>query len=108
MNDLNLDRSNRYSLVLSFALVGSRGLGVLFPTLWIVTILAMVGLLAINWQVYHFFYQKCGWLFILWAVPWHWVYILYGGVAFVYGSAAYRFQQLPLPQGSVLALRKSR
>ena len=106
MNDLNLDRANRYSVVLSFALVGSLGLGVLFPPLWIVSLLAMVGLWAINWRVYHFFYQKRGWLFALRAVPWHWFYFLYGGGAFAYGLAAYRWRRLPLPQGSVLALRR--
>jgi GT2 family glycosyltransferase len=106
MNDLNLDRANRYSVVLSFALVGSLGVGVLFWPLWIVTLLAMVGLLAINWRVYWFFYQKRGWLFALRAIPWHWFYFLYGGGAFAYGLVAYRFQSLPLPQGSVLAPRR--
>jgi GT2 family glycosyltransferase len=107
MNDLNLDRSNRFSVVLTFALAGSLLGSWLFPILWGVAMASVVGLLAINWRVYRFFHQQRGWLFTLRVIPWHWFYFLYGGAAFAYGSAAYRFQQLPLPQGSVLALRKS-
>jgi GT2 family glycosyltransferase len=107
MNDLNLDRSNRLSVVLSFALVGSLLGGWLFSGLWSIAIATMIGLLAINWGVYRFFCQKRGWLFTLRVIPWHWFYFFYGGAAFAYGAAAYRFQELPLPEGSVLSPRKS-
>ncbi len=105
MNDLNLDRSNRLSVVLTFALVGSL-LGVwFFPLLGLGTLASSLGLLVLNWGIYRFFYRKRGWLFTLRVIPWHWFYFLYGGLAFAYGMMAYRFQALPLPEGSVLALR---
>lgn len=107
MNDLNLDRTNRLSVVLSFALVGSALAGWITPFLWVVAVAIMAALVAINWPVYRFFYQKRGWLFALRVIPWHWLYFLYGGAAFAYGTAAYRFRELPMPEGSVLATRKS-
>ena len=107
MNDLNLDRSNRLSVVLCFALAASLLGGWLFPALWGVALIMALGLLAINWKVYRFFYQKRGGLFALRVIPWHWFYFLYGGAAFAYGTLAYRFSGLPLPAGSVLAVRKS-
>lgn len=107
MNDLNLDRSNRFSVVLSFALVASLLGGWIMPALWGVALIIVLGLLAINWKVYRFFYQKRGGLFTLRVIPWHWFYFLYGGAAFAYGNLAYRFTGLPLPGGSVLAVRKS-
>ena len=108
MTDLNLDRSNRLSVVLSFALVGSLLAGWIHPFLWIVAVAMMVGLLGLNWPVYRFFYRQRGGFFTLRVIPWHWFYFLYGGGAFAYGSVAHRFRQLPLPAGSVLAPRTGR
>ncbi|HSM84192.1 MAG TPA: glycosyltransferase [Nodosilinea sp.] len=93
MNDLNLDRSNRLSVVLSFALVGCLVGGVVEPFLWIVAIALMIGLLVINNRVYRFFWRKRGALFALRVIPWHWFYFLYGGAAFAYGTVSYRFRQ---------------
>ncbi|MGB3137769.1 MAG: glycosyltransferase family 2 protein, partial [Nodosilinea sp.] len=62
-----------------------------------VAIATMIGLLVINQRVYRFFWQKRGPLFALRVIPWHWFYFLYGGAAFAYGTAAYRFRQFSKP-----------
>lgn len=93
MNDLNLDRTNQLSVVLSFVALGCLIGGWINPFLWIVAIATMIGLLVINQRVYRFFWQKRGPLFALKVIPWHWFYFLYGGAAFAYGTAVYRFRQ---------------
>jgi GT2 family glycosyltransferase len=94
MNDLNLDRTNRLSVVLSFIALGCLAGGWLNPWLWIVAAANMVGLLVINQRVYRFFWHKRGPLFALRVIPWHWFYFIYGGGAFAYGLATYRFRRL--------------
>lgn len=93
MNDLNLDRTNQISVVLSFMALGCLLGGWVNPFLWTVAIAAMIGLLIINQRVYRFFWRKRGPLFALKVVPWHWFYFLYGGAAFAYGTATYRYRQ---------------
>ena len=98
MNDLNLDRSNQLSVVLSFIALGCLAGGWLSPWLWVVAAASMVGLLVINQRVYRFFWHKRGPLFALRVIPWHWLYFIYGGGAFAYGLATYRFRrQLSAP-----------
>jgi glycosyltransferase involved in cell wall biosynthesis len=84
--DLNLSYSNRLSVVLVFALIASLAVSGLFPWLLIATVAFVTGLLAINMNVYQFFYNKRGLLFTLRVIPWHWLYFLYSGAAFSYGT----------------------
>ncbi|MGG6240599.1 glycosyltransferase [Nodosilinea sp. AN01ver1] len=93
MNDLNLDRTNQLSVVLSWLALICLVLGVVNPFLWIVAIATMIALLVINQRVYRFFLHKRGVLFTLRVIPWHWFYFLYGGAAFAYGVATYRLRQ---------------
>jgi GT2 family glycosyltransferase len=93
MNDLNLDRTNRLSVVLAYAALGCLVGGWVEPFLWIVAIAIMVGLLVINQRVYRFFWFKRGPLFALRVIPWHWLYFLYGGGAFAYSLVTYRFRR---------------
>ncbi len=69
MNDLNLDRTNRLSVVLSFIALGCLAGGWLNPWLWIVAVANMVGLIVINQRVYRFFWHKRGPLFALRVIP---------------------------------------
>ncbi|WOD37563.1 glycosyltransferase [Nodosilinea sp. E11] len=94
MNDLNLDWSNRLSVVLSFVLVGSLATLWALPGLGLVAIACALSLLIINRRVYHFFWRKRGGLFTLCVIPWHWFYFIYGGAAFAYGSVRYHFRKL--------------
>jgi GT2 family glycosyltransferase len=90
LNDLNLNRSSRVSLLLTGGLVGA----VLLTGWWIQAglVAGLIGffLLWINRSVYQFFWQKRGFWFACRTVPWHWFYFLYGGFAFAVGTIRYR------------------
>lgn len=106
-NDLNLQFSNRLSVILVYGLLGTlvgawwwsgflTGAGVL-----------SLGLLVLNAPVYRFFLDKRGFLFTLQVVPWHWFYYLYSGLAFAIGTSRYLFNHWYLSRASLsMALRK--
>lgn len=87
--DLNLNYTNRLSVVFVAGLIGSLAAGILIPWLLAAAGSLALGLLIINLEVYHFFYQKRGLLFTLKVIPWHWFYYLYGGTTFAYGTLKY-------------------
>jgi len=96
--DLNLNRSSRVSVVCTFALVVVAIAGLLQPWLYLAAIGLVAILLAVNWDVYRFFYTKRGGMFALRVVPWHWFYFLYGGGAFAYSTARYYLQSQAVGQ----------
>jgi len=53
--------------------------------------LIMVALVVINAPLYRFFLKKRGLRFALQAVPWHWLYYLYSGLAFAIGLVRHVF-----------------
>lgn len=80
--DLNLSYTNRLSVLLTFGLVGSAlGMAVVPWSIMLMFTCAM-SLLIVNRQLYRFFYLKRGLGFTLKAIPWHWLYFLYGGGSF--------------------------
>ena len=88
-NDLNLDYSSRLSALLAYGFFGS-----VLAAFWSPTWLAVSGglgvaLLLLNAQLYQFFRRKRGLGFALHAIPWHWFYLFYSGVAFAAGTARY-------------------
>lgn len=94
VNDLNLQWSSRWSVVLVYTL-----LFLLLASLWYyylllgVAVLAL-GLILLNLPVYQFFRQKRGLSFAMLTLPWHWLYYLYSGLAFVLGTGRYWLQRL--------------
>jgi hypothetical protein len=85
-NDLNLQTSSRISVVLVCALLAA-----LFGAAWWPGLLAAAGLvafllLALNAPLYRFFLHKRGLWFAARAIPWHWLYYFYSGLAFALGS----------------------
>ena len=84
--DLNLQTSNRASVALTAILLISLLAQPFMPAAWPAPILAAVGLLALNWQLYAFFARQRGWTFALLAIPWHWLYYLYNSLSFTLGS----------------------
>ena len=84
-SDLNLKWSSRLSVILTACLCLSTVLSVQWLSLIGVALLSGCLLLMINWSVYRFFYRKRGFWFTLAVVPWHWLYFLYSGLAFVIG-----------------------
>jgi glycosyltransferase involved in cell wall biosynthesis len=88
-SDLNLNQSNRLSVVCA----GLLGVALLAAVLWPVTLLAalMVAtiLLAVNLPVYRFFHRERGFLFTLAVIPWHWLYYTYSGLCIFLGIWAH-------------------
>lgn len=96
--DLNLSYANRLSVILVFVLVGSLPIVGLFPWLSGVIAVLALGLLALNWDLYRFFYTLRGGRFTLQVIPWHWFYFLYGGSAFAYGLLRHYLNRWHLPE----------
>ncbi len=88
-NDLNLKTSHRASVALAGALAASLAAGLIRPLCLLVSALAAGGLLALNAPLYAFFARKRGPLFAVAAIPLHWLYYLYCGLAFAIGLARY-------------------
>ena len=99
--DLNLKWSSRLSVLLVACLGLSAILSVQWHALLGVALLSGLLLLIINWPVYHFFYRKRGFWFALGVVPWHWLYFLYSGLAFIVGVCRHQLSRhLPARQMS--------
>lgn len=92
--DLNLGYASRASVVLAYAfLAGSIG-ALMWPGLLVMAGLAALSLVVINIPLYRFFYRKRGLWFSLRAIPWHWFYYSYSGLAFVVGAIGYLLRGL--------------
>lgn len=87
--DLNLSYRNRLSVILVFLLVGTLAASIFNSWALLMTAVLGIGLLSINFEIYRFFYGKRGFLFMLQVIPWHWLYFLYGGAAFAYGTLSH-------------------
>lgn len=85
INDLNLQVSNRISVASIGLLLLSLLLSLKVPGLIILPMFLIGLLLALNWEMYRFFTYSRGFLFTIRMIPWHWLYFLYSGVAFVFG-----------------------
>lgn len=103
VNDLNLKLSSRLSVLLTFGLLGA-----VVAAFWSSKFLVVVGvlsllLLILNASVYRFFLQKRGIWFTLQVIPWHWLYFLYSGLAFIVGTIRYHYRQLFSPKTDLSA-----
>ncbi|MBI4523741.1 MAG: glycosyltransferase family 2 protein [Deltaproteobacteria bacterium] len=99
ISDLNLTLSSRISVILTYGILGS-----LIAAWWWAGFLAMsavqaLALLFLNARLYRFFQRKRGVRFAMQALPWHWFYYLYSGLAFagVLALQAYPRNSAPLP-----------
>ena len=94
IDDLNLKRSSRISVMavfmLSLTLIGSM----FAPWLLIPTVFLMVLLIGLNWDLHRFFRDKRGLGFALKTIPWHWFYFFYSGLAFAIGYVKYQIKRL--------------
>jgi glycosyltransferase involved in cell wall biosynthesis len=92
--DLNLQMSNRISVVLIWALLAGAAAGVLavaapFPPAmpaWAGAAACALALLALNRGLYAFYARVRGWPFALAVIPWHWLYYAYNLVSFALGT----------------------
>jgi len=94
INDLNLQLNSRLSGLLAYGLLASLPLSVLALE-WLLVAGAMAAaLLALNARLYLFFMRKRGIWFAVRAIPWHWLYYLYSGLAFGWGTCEYLCRRL--------------
>ncbi len=94
INDLNLTRQARASVVLSFlllllplaglALTGTPAYGALLTWLGV-----GAGLIHLNRRFYRFLMGIRGWKFVAKTLFWHWIYFLISGAAFALGWLEY-------------------
>jgi GT2 family glycosyltransferase len=99
---LNLGMSSRLSVLAAYGLVAA-----LAGAWWWRGALAVAGafaaaLAALNAPLYRFYWRKRGWRFALKAIPWNWLYYLYGGLGFAIGLARHGIARL-LPRRRVPA-----
>lgn len=87
VNDLNVTVTSRWCVVLVYALLASLLVAWRWPGLLWLALLSAVALLALNAPLYRFFARQRGLRFALAAIPWHWLYYLYSGLAFAIGLA---------------------
>lgn len=94
INDLNVDKASRISVVLIYALLAAL-VAVSFSTAFLGLVALLVfGLMLINAPVYAFFQQKRGLWFSLQVVPWHWFYYFYSGLALMIGTTRHLTQRI--------------
>jgi uncharacterized membrane-anchored protein YitT (DUF2179 family) len=94
--------SSRLSVLAAYGLVAA-----LAGAWWWRGALAVAGafaaaLAALNAPLYRFYWRKRGWRFALKAIPWNWLYYLYGGLGFAIGLARHGIARL-LPRRRVPA-----
>ena len=85
INDLNLDWTNRASIILLYGFLTSLVATYSYLPLFLSGVIFGLALLTINRRIYLFFARKRGWLFALGVIPWHWLYYFYSGLAFIIG-----------------------
>jgi len=85
VNDLNLKPSSRISVLLSFGSLGSGIWGIWRPAAFVFAAVGIIILFALNAPLYRFFRQQRGFGFMLRVLPWHGLYFLSSGLAFIVG-----------------------
>lgn len=88
-NDLNLKLSDRLSTVAVFLLLLSLLLVFWAPYALYVSIPAFLIFIGLNINLYVFFYKQKGWCFAVRVVPWHLIFYLISGTAFLLGAFQY-------------------
>jgi GT2 family glycosyltransferase len=93
VNDLNLKTSSRMSLIVAYSILISCVFAWWWSSAWWLALVLVFIFLSINLSVYQFFHQKRGLGFALQVIPWHWLYFIYGGLAFVGGTLRFHWLQ---------------
>ncbi len=83
IDDLNISRVNRFSVALLFLLLFCTVAAPFLSQLIILSGLSAMSLICLNFVFYRFLRQKNGLFFAFRAIPWHWFYFFYSGLAFV-------------------------
>jgi len=83
LNDLNLKMSSRLSVIILYLSILSLLSSMYISRLLIIVPPLLLLLIIINRDLYLFFREKRGTLFMLRVIPWHWFYLFYSGIAFL-------------------------
>jgi len=94
-NDLNLQLSSRISVILTYSLALVLVAAYWWSFLLVVAGVIILSLFALNAPLYQFFQRQRGLWFALGAIPWHWLYYLYSGLAFAIGIVFYVCDRIP-------------
>lgn len=96
INDLNLTHSSRMSVMAVFML-SLTFIGLMFTHWFLIpTVVLMVSLIGLNWDLYRFFRDKRSLGFAVKAIPLHWFYFFYSGFAFGIGYVKHQIKGLRL------------
>jgi glycosyltransferase involved in cell wall biosynthesis len=95
INDLNLQFSSRLSVILTYVLLVALVGGWWWSGFLVIAGVLAILLLVINSSLYRFFSRKHGFWFMTQAIPWHWFYYLYSGLAFAIGLGRFFFLRHP-------------
>ena len=94
IDDLNLKVSSRISLVCVYLLALTLLISFYSPWFLIPACPLIVLALTLNWDLYRFFRDKRGIGFAFKSIPWHWLYFLYCGLAFITGYSKHQLKRL--------------
>jgi GT2 family glycosyltransferase len=86
-NDLNITVLSRVCVVLVYVLLGSLLVSWRWPSLLWLSGACAAALLVLNLPLYRFFARQRGLWFAGAAIPWHWLYYFYSGLAFAIALA---------------------
>jgi GT2 family glycosyltransferase len=104
-NDLNVTAGARASVAAACTLALTPVLAIAHPAAVVLGAVAAALLLALNAPLYRFFLARRGPLFALAAIPWHWLYFLYSGVAFAVGLVRHAYRTLRAAPAAGVAVR---
>ncbi len=99
MNDLNLQVNNRLSVIFSFLSLFTMLIAWVQPWALGLSMASLLGLFALNFGIYTFFYRQRGAWFTGQAMAWHWLFYFYSGAAYGLGLARHFLgtTQIPAP-----------
>lgn len=97
INDLNVTVSSRVCVVLVHVLFTSLLAAWRWPALLWIGFACAVALLGLNMPLYRFFARQRGVRFALAAIPWHWLYYWYSGLAFIIALARHILRPFGVP-----------
>jgi len=106
INDLNLRTSSRLAVVLIYGLLATWVGAYWYPGSLVAAGACAVVLILLGLPVYQFFLRKRGLWFTIRAIPWHWFYHFYCGLAFAIGFGKFLFSRQDSPQVDLSILQK--
>ena len=101
INDLNLRISSRLGVILTYAFLAALVGGYWWPGSFAAAGAFALSLIILGMPVYQFFLRKRGLWFTIKAIPWHWFYYFYCGLAFAIGFGQFCFSRHKSPKAGL-------